>query len=88
MLFNWQCQHFMSKRIVRISSAKIYPSLENLIKKEINVVLQNGNTHFGKLASFTPEQLTLTDTRNHSHQLALSELYEIVYDLHSAGTIK
>jgi small nuclear ribonucleoprotein (snRNP)-like protein len=74
---------FMSKRLVRISSVNIFPSLDKLIEKEINAVLQNGNTHFGKLASFTEQQLILTDTRNHSHQLALSELYEIVYDLSS-----
>jgi small nuclear ribonucleoprotein (snRNP)-like protein len=78
----------MSKRLVRISTANIFPALEKLIKQEINVILQNGNTHFGKLASFTKEQLILTDTRNHSHQLALSELYEIVYDHAVLPTLK
>ncbi|MEO6282880.1 MAG: hypothetical protein ABIN80_13235 [Dyadobacter sp.] len=78
----------MSKRLVRISTANIFPALEKLIKQEINVILQNGNTHFGKLASFTKEKLILTDTRNHSHQLTLSELYEIVYDHAVVPTLK
>lgn len=73
----------MSKRLVRIPTAKIFPALEKLIKQDINVILQNGNTHFGKLASFTQDQLILTDTRNHPHKLALSELYEIIYALSS-----
>lgn len=78
----------MSKRLVRISTANIFQSLDKLVKREINVILQNGNTHFGKLASFTKEQLVLTDTRNHPHQLPLSELYEIVYDISSVPTLK
>ncbi|WAC12384.1 hypothetical protein [Dyadobacter pollutisoli] len=78
----------MSKRLVRISTANIFPSLDKLVKREINVILQNGNTHFGKLASFTKERLILTDTRNHPHELALSELYEIVYDISPVPTLK
>lgn len=70
----------MSKRLTRISAGKLYPSLEHLLTHKINAVLSNGNTVFGQLASFGPDQLTLEDTRGHSHRLAFSELYEIVYD--------
>ena len=70
----------MSKRLIRISSQDILATLESLLRREINVVLDNGNTHFGKLESFTKEHLLLRDTRNHIHNIVLSGLYEIVYD--------
>ena len=70
----------MSKRLIRISSNDVFASLESLLRTEINVVLDNGNTHFGKLESFDKAQLLLRDTRNHSHKIPLSGLYEIVYD--------
>ncbi|MHA4742027.1 hypothetical protein [Dyadobacter sp. MSC1_007] len=70
----------MSKRLTRISAGKLYPSLDRLVTHKINAVLSNGNTVFGKLISFGPDQITLEDTRGHSHQLIVSELYEIVYD--------
>lgn len=70
----------MSKRLTRISADKLYPSLEHLITHKINAVLSNGNTIFGKLTFFGPDQITVEDTRGHSHRLLISELYEIVYD--------
>ena len=70
----------MSKRLTRISAGKLHPSLERLITHKINAVLSNGNTIFGKLISFGRDQITVEDTRGHSHQLLISELYEIVYD--------
>jgi hypothetical protein len=70
----------MSKRLTRISAGKLYPSLDRLVTHKINAVLSNGNTVFGKLISFGPDQITLEDTRGHSHRLIVSELYEIVYD--------
>ncbi|WP_439584095.1 hypothetical protein [Dyadobacter bucti] len=70
----------MSKRLIRITSQAIYPSLDKLLKVEINAVMQNGNTIFGKLHSFTEDQLVLLDTRSHPHQLLLNDLFEIVYD--------
>jgi small nuclear ribonucleoprotein (snRNP)-like protein len=70
----------MSKRLIRISSKDIFASLESLLRTEINVVLDNGNTHFGKLESFDMKHLLLRDTRNHPHEIQLAGLYEIVYD--------
>jgi hypothetical protein len=70
----------MSKRLIRIASQAIYPSLEKLLKLEINAVMQNGNTIFGRLDSFTKDHLILLDTRSHPHQLHLKDLFEIVYD--------
>ncbi|MCF2487441.1 hypothetical protein [Dyadobacter sp. CY347] len=73
----------MSKRLIRISSKDIFASLEKLLKIEINAVMDNGNTHFGKLESFTKENLLIRDTRNHAHLIPLPSLYEIVYDASS-----
>lgn len=66
--------------MTRLSAAKVYPSLQSLLAHKINAVLSNGNTVFGKLTSFGPDQFTLEDTRGHHHRLLISELYEIVYD--------
>lgn len=70
----------MSKRLFRIAAQAVYPYLDRLLKVEINAVMRNGNTVFGKLDSFTKDHITLLDTRSHPHQLLLSDLFEIVYD--------
>jgi hypothetical protein len=74
----------MSKRLIRISSKDIFSSLENLLKININAVMDNGNTHFGRLESFTKDHLLIRDTRNHAHNIPLPALYEIVYDAETA----
>ncbi|WP_353721308.1 hypothetical protein [Dyadobacter sp. 676] len=51
-----------------------------LQRQPINAVLSNGNTVFGRLLSVDATQITLKDTRNHTHRIPVSELYEIVYD--------
>ena len=70
----------MGKRLTRIGAAKLPEGLDLLNGHAINAVLQDGNTYFGILQSFTAEQLILEDTRQHKHQLLFSSLYEIVFD--------
>jgi len=70
----------MSKRLVRIASGKLSPMLDQLKTLEINAVLQNGNTLFGKLVSFTADHIVVEDFRSHSHNLRIADIYEIVYD--------
>ena len=70
----------MSKRLVRIYPKNVFSKLEKADGLEINAVMQNGRTYFGKIASVSIDGLNIKDTRNHFHQLALSDLYEIVYD--------
>ena len=70
----------MSKRLVRIYPEHVFSKLEKATGLEVNAVLQSGRTHFGKIVSVTTDSLIIKDTRNHSHQLAISDLYEIVYD--------
>lgn len=71
----------MSKRLIRISSANIYTTLQHLPKIEISAVTDRGNTVFGRIASIQPDGLTLTDGRSHQHYLAFKDLYEVVYDV-------
>lgn len=70
----------MSKRLTRIRAGKILPLSEKLLGFDIHAVMQNGNTHFGKLESLTENHLLIRDPRNHPHNLAVTDLYEIVYD--------
>lgn len=70
----------MSKRLMRIRGSEIYPFSEKLLGFDVNAVMQNGNTHFGKLESLTQNHLLIRDPRNHPHNLAVTDLYEIVYD--------
>jgi hypothetical protein len=78
----------MSKRLIRIGSGKIHPALSGLLSHEINAVLENGKTYFGRLLSFTADALKLTDYREHIHEIRLTELYEIVYDSAQKQIIK
>jgi len=70
----------MSKRLIRVKPDEIKSNHGILQKQPLNAVLFNGNTIFGRLLSIDEAQLVLKDTRNHHHQIALSDLYEVVYD--------
>jgi len=70
----------MSKRLIRVTPDEILSKQHILQKHTLNAVLSNGNTVFGRLMSIDATQLVLKDTRDHSHRIALSDLYEVVYD--------
>lgn len=70
----------MSKRLIRVTPNEILSKQHILQKHTLNAVLSNGNTVFGRLMSIDAMQLVLKDTRDHSHRIALSDLYEVVYD--------
>ncbi|MCE6989886.1 hypothetical protein LZG72_12355 [Dyadobacter sp. CY323] len=46
----------------------------------MSAVLENGNTYSGRLVSYDQAGLILKDSRDHSHDLAFTELYELIYD--------
>jgi hypothetical protein len=71
----------MSKRLIRIANKNLVTELANHTGLELNAVLQTGKTYYGKLISLTQQYLTLEDTRQHTHQLAIGDIYEVVYDL-------
>ena len=70
----------MSKRLIRIASKNITSESPSLAGLELNAIMRTGNTHFGKLISVTNEYLTMLDTRQHTHKLAVQDLFEVVYD--------
>ena len=70
----------MSKRLIRVTPEEIKSKQSVLQKQPLNVVLSNGNTIFGRLISVDAMQLVVKDTRDHHHRIALSDLYEVVYD--------
>ena len=73
----------MSKRLVRLNPEIIFKKLGNVTGLEVNAVLQNGRTYFGRIKSVTTDYIILTDTRDHLHKIAMADLYEIVYDMES-----
>ncbi|TDE16388.1 hypothetical protein [Dyadobacter psychrotolerans] len=73
----------MSKRLIRINPNDAFLKLTGMAGTELNVILNDDRTYFGKLVSIEPRFLVLSDTRSHIHQLELSDLYEIVYDMFS-----
>ncbi|WP_426293277.1 hypothetical protein ACN9ML_29130 [Dyadobacter endophyticus] len=70
----------MSKRLIRVKPDEIRSKQDTLLSHPFNAVLSNGNTIFGRLISLDEMQLVLKDTRDHHHRIALSDLYEVVYD--------
>ncbi len=70
----------MSKRLMRVQPDEIESKQGILQKQPLNAVLFNGNTIFGRLIAIDAAQLILKDTRGHQHRIALSDLYEVVYD--------
>jgi hypothetical protein len=70
----------MSKRLIRIASKNIAAGLSNLTGITLNAVLQSGNTYSGVLTAVNSQHVSILDTRNHLHQLAIQDIYEVVYD--------
>ncbi|GAB3165518.1 hypothetical protein [Telluribacter humicola] len=70
----------MSKRLIRIFAADVPARLNELSGHDLHVVLRSGHTHFGKLLSFTPDLLTVQDSRGHRHAISVAEMEEVIYD--------
>ncbi|OJV16435.1 MAG: hypothetical protein BGO21_26430 [Dyadobacter sp. 50-39] len=70
----------MSKRLIRVQPDEIMRKQGQLQKQPLSAVLSNGNTIFGRLLTIDASHLVLKDTRDHQHHIALSDLYEVVYD--------
>ena len=70
----------MSKRLIRIQGADAFNKLTGLVNTEINVVLKDGTTYFGKLQTISQDTVIIRDTREHIHTLPLGTIHEIVMD--------
>ena len=71
----------MSKRLIRINPKDAFLKLKEFTGTEVTAVLKDDRTYFGKLISINAQFLVISDTRGHLHQLELSALYEIIYDI-------
>lgn len=70
----------MSKRLVRIFSPQLKELLPSLMNRELNIVLYNGRTFFGRLEANNLQLLTLKDLRGHQHNFAFTDIQEVIYD--------
>lgn len=70
----------MSKRLIRVFNPQLSESIPSLVGMEMNVVLLDGNTAFGRLESFSPDDIVLRDLRNHKHTMPLAAIEELIYD--------
>lgn len=76
----------MSKRLIRVKPEAIKQHQFSLQQRPFNAILSNGNTVFGRLISLDDVRIAVKDTRDHLHQIAISDLYELVYD-ESKGSV-
>ena len=72
----------MGKRQKRFTGHAI--SSPELLGKEVNVVLQNGQVYHVKVLRFSPDSIICEDLRRKSIELPLNDIFEIVLDLVSA----
>jgi small nuclear ribonucleoprotein (snRNP)-like protein len=70
----------MSKRLIRIKGTDACSKLAGLSDTEINVVLRNGVTYFGKLQQINQNEVIIRDAREHIHILKTESVHEIVLD--------
>ena len=70
----------MSKRLIRIGAADVLARLNELSGQDLNVVLSSGHTHFCQLLTFSPEVLTIRDSRGHRHTIPVADMEEVIYD--------
>lgn len=73
----------MSKRMIRLKPGQISEQLQNKQGLKLNAVLENGKTYFGTLSAVEQGFLIIKDTRDHTHQIPFSGIYEVIYDLES-----
>lgn len=70
----------MSKRITRLLGKEIQEKLQFLSGKDINVVLNNGNTFFGQLVTYSNTRFSVEDYRKYQHKFDISEVEAVIYD--------
>lgn len=70
----------MGKRLKRILNHQLSQESENLLGKEVDVILFNRATFHGMLTEMTTDQLILKDKLSNKIKFPLSEIQEIIYD--------
>ncbi len=69
--------------MIRIKPGQIYDQLQSKKGLFINAVLKNGQTFFGTLSEVDQTFISMRDTRDHTHMLPFSGIYEVIYDFES-----
>lgn len=72
----------MGKRIIRVPATA--EALAQLNGIQLNVVLRNGVTYFGRLVKQQSQELILEDGLLRQHRYPLDQIAEIIYDLKAA----
>ncbi len=70
----------MGKRLIRIPKEAVLGKLPELIDKVIDVVDANGVVTHGKLKSKSADSILMMDARSHKHEIAISEITEVIFD--------
>lgn len=77
----------MSKQLIRIKSKDLTAKLNELIGIEIHIVLDNGITFLGSLASIDHDKIAFYDSRKHAHQFPITDVYEVIYETRKAAKL-
>lgn len=72
----------MGKRQIRFTGEKLVS--QELINKEVNMVMVDGVVHHVKIIKLLPEHLFVEDLRKKKHKIPFKDIYEIILDLVSA----
>jgi antitoxin component of MazEF toxin-antitoxin module len=70
----------MAKRMVRIFPNAFYEELGLLVGREVNVILNNNQTIFGRVIGVESAHLLLQDLRFHRHRPHFDNIAEVLYD--------
>jgi small nuclear ribonucleoprotein (snRNP)-like protein len=70
----------MSKRMMRVQPVDLSQKYDKLKGTELNVVMTDDRTYFGKLEEIDSTALIIKDSRGYRHHLLLLQIYEIIYD--------
>lgn len=70
----------MSKRLIRLSTTEVLANVTKLQDRDVNVVVGNGQTYFGKFIGCSESILVMKDFRSHEHHLPVNSIEKIIYD--------
>jgi hypothetical protein len=74
----------MGKRLVRINNKDISGKLQELIGREVNLVLINKNILHGVIIESPEQTFKIKDMLRKTHYVKFSEVNEIIYDIEAA----
>lgn len=70
----------MGKRQIRIFEEEIEAKLQDLVQKELNLILKNDLTFHGEIYNYDQSHVYLQDTIRRKHVIEKSAIAEIIID--------